>query len=550
MAVAISLICFSCGNGSNADNGDNNTINDIEKESIKHDFVDLGLPSGTLWATCNVGADTPEDYGDYFAWGETKPKKSYYLCNYRWCNCNGIGNEKYTKYYSKSGNNGFQDNLSTLEAIDDAATSNWGAEWRTPTKEEWEELIENCVCTRISGGYKIIGSNDNSIFIPAAGFFCGKDAKKVSFAGENGEYWSSSLYINGPSDAWFMCWDSHFDIGIGGSGRSYGRSVRPVRVEKKGNINSIQIDTKNRENPMSCLGNNGNYEYVDLGLPSGTKWATCNVGANSPEEYGDFFAWGETKPKDTYLDYNYTYHGNTTVLPKNSDVASVRWGNGWRIPTKNEFEELRCKCTWTMTIMKGKKGYKVTGSNGCYIFIPAAGYYTWRDVGFPLSDGSTYDGYDGEGSIGRYWSSSIDENDTEQASYLLFNFDYDPKFLSIDNIGRYYGHSIRPVCKGLNGSSEDGYGSNQQYEKDDLSWIQGNWRYVTQIYGVTVDTRVGIHENMIVVMHDGEFDYRGSYTIDGNQLIYYYGDGTAGYIVIDRVNRRLMFDDTHAFQRF
>lgn len=91
---------------------------------------------------------------------------------------------------------------------------------------------------------------------------------------------------------------------------------------------------------------------------------------------------------------------------------------------------------------------------------------------------------------------------------------------------------------------------NQQQIMQDLEWIQGNWRYVTQIYGVTVDTRVGIHENMIVVMHDGEFDYRGSYTIDGNQLIYYYGDGTAGYIVIDRVNRRLMFDDTHAFQRF
>ncbi len=91
---------------------------------------------------------------------------------------------------------------------------------------------------------------------------------------------------------------------------------------------------------------------------------------------------------------------------------------------------------------------------------------------------------------------------------------------------------------------------NQQQIMQDLDWIQGNWRYVARIYGVTVEERIGIYENMIVVMYDGEFDYRGSYSIEGNQLVYYYGDGTAGYIVIDRVNRRLMFDDTHAFQRF
>lgn len=90
----------------------------------------------------------------------------------------------------------------------------------------------------------------------------------------------------------------------------------------------------------------------------------------------------------------------------------------------------------------------------------------------------------------------------------------------------------------------------KEHEKDDLDWIQGNWRYVARIYGVTVDTRISINGNNIVVKYDGEVDYSGSYTIEGNQLVYYYGDGTAGYIVIDRVNRRLMFDDTHAFQRF
>ena len=113
------------------------------------------------------------------------------------------------------------------------------------------------------------------------------------------------------------------------------------------------------------------------------------------------------------------------------------------------------------------------------------------------------------------------------------------------------GKSFKEKCEdGIKEMEERGNGSNQQYEKDDLSWIQGNWRYVTRMYGVTIDTRIGIHENMIVVMHDGEFDYRGSYTIEGNQLVYYYGDGTAGYLIIDRANHRLMVDNTHAMQRF
>lgn len=522
--VAVCLMCLSCGNGSNNDNERRELIStsveessDTEEEDIDisgklngHAYVDLGLPSGTLWATCNVGANSPTEYGNYYSWGETETKSNYSKNTY--------------SYYGTP---------VTLSDNNDVAHIKWGETWRIPTKDDFDEIKNNCdwEWTIQSGqnGYKVIGPNGKSIFLPAAGNHMNdvpyyKDTYCL--------YWLSTSASE--ERAWYceLCPDHRVTYK---GDRYLGLTIRPVCVS---DLNQSHTQSNDE---------NG---WVDLGLPSGTLWATCNVGANSPEEYGDFFAWGETKPKDTYLYYNYTYHENTTVLPNNSDVASVRLGNGWRIPTKNEFEELQRKCTWTMTIMKGKKGYKVTGSNGCYIFIPAAGYYTWRDVGFQLSDGSTYDGYDGEGSIGRYWSSSIDENDTEQASYLLFNFDYDPKFLSIDNIDRYYGHSIRPVYKGLNGSSGDGYGSNQQYEKDDLSWIQGNWRYVARIYGVTVEERIGIYENMIVVMYDGEFDYRGSYSIEGNQLVYYYGDGTAGYIVIDRVNRRLMFDDTHAFQRF
>jgi hypothetical protein len=88
------------------------------------------------------------------------------------------------------------------------------------------------------------------------------------------------------------------------------------------------------------------HEYVDLGLPSGTLWATCNVGANSPEEYGDFFAWGEVEPKEEYTNENYTYTETSNVLPLSADAANANWGEAWRMPTRNEQDELRIYCSW------------------------------------------------------------------------------------------------------------------------------------------------------------------------------------------------------------
>ena len=114
--------------------------------TVAHEYVDLGLPSGLLWATCNVGATSPEDYGDYFAWGETQPKDTYEWSTYQYCN--GSYNTL-TKYCSNSsyGYNGFTDNLTTLLPEDDAATANWGGNWRMPTKEEFQELYNNTTVT-------------------------------------------------------------------------------------------------------------------------------------------------------------------------------------------------------------------------------------------------------------------------------------------------------------------------------------------------------------------------------------------------------------------
>ena len=118
------------------------------------------------------------------------------------------------------------------------------------------------------------------------------------------------------------------------------------------------------------------HEYVDLGLPSGLKWATCNVGASSPSDYGNYYAWGETSTKSEYTESNSKTRGkNMGDIGGNSayDAARANWGGSWRLPTKAEFEELLNRCTWTWTSQNGHKGYLVKGPNGRSIFIPAAG---------------------------------------------------------------------------------------------------------------------------------------------------------------------------------
>ena len=197
-----------------------------------HDYVDLGLPSGTLWATCNVGASKPEDYGSYFAWGETSTKSIYDWDGSTYKYANG-DYKKLTKYCNRSdyGNNGFTDNLTALQAGDDPATVNWGSGWRTPSKEQWEELLSNTThqWTTQNGvkGRKFTSKkNGQTLFLPAAGNRCNSE---LMYAGSYGSFWSRSLDTDIPDYAWFLYFDSGgCDKGYGGI-RNYGFSVRPVR---------------------------------------------------------------------------------------------------------------------------------------------------------------------------------------------------------------------------------------------------------------------------------------------------------------------------------
>jgi len=203
------------------DNSGGKTISAQSKPSNTlngHEYVDLGLPSGTKWATCNVGANNPEEYGNYYAWGETRTKGSYSYDNYRW----GIRNNyDYIKY-------GYADNLKTLEANDDAATTNWGHGWHMPTETELQELISNCTYQWTTQndvkGMLFTGTNGNSIFLPAAG---DRFDGELFDAGSGGYYWSGSLCSDTTDYAWLLYFNSgHYFMG--GSYRDYGFTVRAV----------------------------------------------------------------------------------------------------------------------------------------------------------------------------------------------------------------------------------------------------------------------------------------------------------------------------------
>jgi predicted nucleic acid-binding Zn ribbon protein len=214
-------------------------------------------------------------------------------------------------------------------------------------------------------------------------------------------------------------------------------------AEQKAKDEAEQAKTKNSAN---------GHEWVDLALPSGTKWATKNVGATTPEGYGNYYAWGETTTKftcssstykwcrgsdDTMTKYctssSYGIVDNKTTLDLSDDAAYVNWGSSWRMPTLAEQDELSntSYTTWTWTTQNGVKGYKVTSkSNGNSIFLPAAGY---------RFDSSLYDA----GSNGKYWSSSLNTDYSDRAYFLILNSSN-----VCSTIGpRFSGFSVRPVLR-------------------------------------------------------------------------------------------------------
>lgn len=208
----------------------NIVLNAILDGNQDHEFVDLGLPSGTLWATMNVGAHTPEAYGDYFAWGETAPKENYDWDTYKWSD--GDANTL-TKYCLHS-NQGAVDNKVELDSIDDAACVNWGPEWRMPSEEQIRELLGQCLWqwtaqNGVKGFLVTSRSNGNSMFLPAAGYRW----NSLNYAGSFGHYWTRSLGTDKSNEAYFLNFNYLDGRGRGLTDRCRGMCVRAVRAARR-----------------------------------------------------------------------------------------------------------------------------------------------------------------------------------------------------------------------------------------------------------------------------------------------------------------------------
>lgn len=420
----------------------------LEYEPVA-DYVDLGL--SVNWATCNIGAMEPQEYGNYYAWGEISNKDVYSWSTYSYSNGSG---STLTRYCNDSslGKDGYQDELSVLLAEDDVAFLSLSgyANYRMPTKDEFEELIDNCTwtLTQVNGvdGYlvtsRVSGYEGNSIFLPLAGYRSGSGLVTGIL-----HYWTSSMYSNNPSGAWCMT-EYSGSITVKGYSRYVGGTIRPVIQSSTWTPNTVQYSS----------------EYVDMGLS--VKWASCNLGAITPDGYGNFYTWGETQPKKEYWWKTYTwaagtnktltkyntlsdfgYVDNLLVLEQADDAAYVALGYGWRIPTRDDYEELLTNCTWTWTQMNGHNGYLVTAPNNNSIFLPASGSY-----------GATYMGEKGLG--GYYWSNALYTESTDCAWTLSFKEgEYGKEYVT----GRAVCASIRPVYEEDVISNPDGLHNSHEY---------------------------------------------------------------------------------------
>ncbi len=492
--------------------------------AVAGEAVDLGL--SVKWSSTNLGATSPSDYGDYFAWGETSPKEDYGFATYELSN----GSCSTLTKYNNSSSYGAVDNKTEFkdyDYVDDAARQALGGKWRIPTDAEWTELREQCTWewtsnfkgTGIAGRIvtsKKTGYTDKSIFLPAAGYRYNTD---LYTAGSRGWYWSSSLYTFLPFNAWGVYFNSG-DVGRRDTTRDQGWSVRPVfsrpvesitlsktsldlieggsftliatvtptdatnrsvnwtssdtsvaTVDETGKVKAISKGTAT----IKAEANDGSGvfascavrvkepytavagEAVDLGLS--VKWSSMNLGATSPSDYGDYFAWGETEPKDNYIWATYKLcNGSSSTLTKynNSsshgtvdnktefkdydyvdDAARQALGGEWRIPTDAEWTELREQCTWEWT-----SNYNGTGIAGRIVTSKKTGY-TDKSIFLPAAGRRYGTNLDNAGSYGFYWSSFLDTDRPRGAWNVYFGSDY----VGRGGDSRYCGQSVRPVSE-------------------------------------------------------------------------------------------------------
>lgn len=386
--------------------------------------VDMGL--SVKWCTNNLGATSALDGGAFFAWGETATKTDFSWTTYAW----GTGADALTKYTST-------DNKITLALDDDAAYNALGEHWRLPTRSEINELL----ATRTNPNYSWTWNEDpagwmvkylvngNRIFFPLPGGVTGTSPFSV---GESGFYWSSTRDTDYPEKAGLLMLTSTDASATEGT-RYIGRSIRPVYQDDIG------------------------VKAVEFGLS--VKWAECNLGATDIEDFGDYYAWGETELKTTYnwttyiwcMGYESTltkycnisnfgymgYNDGKTQLDPEDDVVHSKFGGKWRMPSGDEILELadtrkdKAHYTWEWTTIGANYGWRVTYLvNGNSLFFPVAGSMS----GSSLVNGN---------NVGYYWSSSLVSTSPNDVIYFYLG----PGGIGTNTGYRFYGRSIRPVLE-------------------------------------------------------------------------------------------------------
>ncbi len=474
----------------------------VDSGVVFSDYEDVDLGLSVKWATYNVGASRPEEYGQYYSWGEITPKTDYGKFTYKWYDYNS---QKYTRYVTKW-QNGAEDGLQVLEREDDAASQNWGGEWRTPTAGEFEELVNSCTAEWVTVNgvagmrftSKIKGFTNKFVFLPACGT---KEDTYTNNAGTIGHYWSSSLNASEPVNSYSLSFNRTKPIVVTDD-RLSGNQVRAVKTSDRIPVTSVELSPSSvtlevgesvainavitpsnatytdlvwsSSAPMiasvddcgrvtavaagiasitatslegksgTCLvtvkGNSIQPEAVDLGLSR--KWASFNVGASRPEEFGGYFAWGETESGKSNYSWStykwsngssssitrYTYFNGGTLLPED-DAATASWGESWRMPTRDEAQELKDNCNWVWTTENGVKGYRVYGTNGREqnsIFLPVSGVRIDDEVYYV-------------GEKGVFWTSYY------YYETKAYNLSYANNSIKLENDLRYYGLPVRPV---------------------------------------------------------------------------------------------------------
>lgn len=345
------LICEVCGEG--IPRGYLLSPSDIQDDGEDYPFVDLGL--SVLWAKYNLGAMKETEHGDYFSWNDIHDNSFISVWSTEKCKIDIFN------YYKNQ------------EVLLSSYFSDM-SEIRMPSLKDFTELINDCLWEKavVDGinGYKVTGRNGNHIFLPISGHV---ENNVVSFLNCYGQY-LSSLY-NDDNTAHYLLLrynENEKYVFEYNDGLITGRTIRPVidkDVYKTNNIGKVPKSTV-----MS--------EFVDLGLS--VKWASCNLGAITPEDFGDYYAWGGLRPQTDprYMNKSIDVLRREIIIdsanrltPQN-DIATQLLGRGCRIPTSQEIVEIQNKCRWEWILVNGVWGCKCIGPNGNYIFIPAAGRFS------------------------------------------------------------------------------------------------------------------------------------------------------------------------------